>query len=120
MAPASGRGLTTIPPLAAPVRLSSAADYGRLRGRLAPDVLERFGRHRGVSDGIGDRGVAKEVLKSARVYPPIGQGVTGRVAQHVNVNRKRQLGGFTSSLDHTGDSHAADVAMMLIIKHAFC
>jgi len=36
------------------------------RGRLAPDVLERLRRHRGVANRVRGAGVAKEVLQPPR------------------------------------------------------
>jgi hypothetical protein len=45
------------------------------RGRLAPHVLERLGRHCGVAHRVGDAGVAQEVLQPARVHALGGQGI---------------------------------------------
>lgn len=82
-------------------------DYGRLRGRLAPDVFERLRRHRGIAYRVRNAGMTQEVLEPARVHASVGQGVAGRMSDHVDVNRKRQLGDFTGSLDHARDAHAA-------------
>jgi hypothetical protein len=75
-------------------------DYGRLGARLAPDVFERLRRHRGIAYRVRYAGVAKEVLQPSRIHASVGQGIPGRMADHVDVNRKRQFGGATGSLDH--------------------
>jgi len=61
--------------------------------------------------------MTQEVLQSARVHASVGQGVTGRMPQHVNVNRKRQLGGLTGALDHAGDPHSAERLRALVYEN---
>jgi hypothetical protein len=56
-------------------------DYGRLRGRLAPDVFERFRRHCGIPYRVCDAGVAKEVLEPPRIHASVGQRVSGRMPE---------------------------------------
>jgi hypothetical protein len=92
-------------------------DYGRLRGRLAPDVFERFRRHCGIAYRVCDAGVAKEVLEPPRIHASVGQRVSGRMPDHVDVNRKRQLGGLTGSLDHARNAHAAERLAALVDEH---
>src|SRR5262249_15415595 len=84
---------------------------------LAPNVPERLRTHCCVADGIGDAGVTKEVLESPRVHATVGEGVTGRMAQHVNMDRECQLGCFTGPLDHASDAHAAKWLTALIDEH---
>jgi transposase len=86
-------------------------------GRLAPDVLERLRRHRGIAYRVRDAGVAKEVLQSPRIHASVGQGIAGRMPDHVDVNRKRQLGGFTGSLDHACNPHATKRLASLVHEH---
>ena len=61
--------------------------------------------------------MAQEVLEPSRVHASIGQGVSGRMPDHVDVNRKRQLGGFTGSLDHAGDPHATERLTALVYEN---
>jgi hypothetical protein len=42
--------------------VSPATNFGPLRGRLAPDVLERLGRHRGIAHRVRNAGMTQEVL----------------------------------------------------------
>ena len=86
-------------------------------GKLSPNVFEGLRAHRGVFDRVGDRGVAEEVLQSPCVHTLACQGVAGRVPQHVNMNRERQLSGLARSLDHPRDSHAAERLAALVHKH---
>ena len=83
--------------------LASAAFSGRMRRALAPHALERFRRHDGVA--YHDAGVAQEVLQPACVYSFRRQGIPSRMPQHVNVNRKRQVGDLATPLDHASDAH---------------
>jgi hypothetical protein len=41
-----------------------------IAGRLAPDVLERLRRHRGIAYRVRYAGVAKEVLQPPRIHAP--------------------------------------------------
>jgi hypothetical protein len=43
--------------------------------------------------------MAEEVLQAACVHTLGGQRITGRVAQHVDVNRERQVGDLTGQSD---------------------
>jgi hypothetical protein len=61
--------------------------------------------------------VAKEVLQSPRIHASVGQGIPGGMADHVDVNRKRQLGGFTGSLDHARNPRAAKRLASLVHEH---
>jgi hypothetical protein len=61
--------------------------------------------------------VAKEVLESPRIHASVGQRVSGRMSDHVNVSRKRQLGGFTRSLEHARYTHAAERLASLVHEH---
>jgi hypothetical protein len=58
------------------------------RGRLAPDVFKRLRRHRGIAYRVRNAGMAKEVLQSARIHASVGQGIAGRMPDHVNVKCK--------------------------------
>ena len=60
---------------AAAITLGGMLSRGPLRGRLAPHVLERLGRHCGVAHRVGDAGVAQEVLLPARVHALGDQGI---------------------------------------------
>jgi hypothetical protein len=49
-------------------------------------VLERLRTHCRVADGVRDAGVAQEVLQPPSVHAFGGQGVAGRMPDHVDVN----------------------------------
>jgi hypothetical protein len=52
--------------------------------------------------------VPEEVLEASGVPSPTSQCISGRVAQHVNVDRKWQLCGLASPLDHASNTHPAE------------
>jgi hypothetical protein len=85
--------------------------------RLAPDVLERLRRHGRVFYGVRDRGAPEKVLQASCVHSPRRLCVSRRMAQHVDVNRQRKLGGFPSPLDHAADAHAREWVTALVDEH---
>ena len=87
------------------------------RQKSAPDVLERLRRHRRVPHRIGDRGVSKIVLEPPRIHSATRQCVSCRMAQHVNVDRERQLGGLASPLNHASDAHAPEGVAALVHEY---
>src|SRR5271156_4175246 len=82
-----------------------------------PDILERLGRHRGVTQRVCDAGVAKKVLQASRVHAPPSQGIARAVSEHVDVHRERQLGSLARSLNHAPNAHAAEWMASLIHEH---
>ena len=88
-----------------------------MRRALAPHVLERFRRHGGVAYLVGDAGVAQEVLQPACIHSFRRQGIPGRMPQHVNVNRKRQVGDLATPLDHASDAHTAERLSALVHEY---
>jgi hypothetical protein len=91
-------------------------DYGRLRGRLAPDVFERLRRHRGIAYRVRDAGVAKEVLQMRRMSIPF----TARARSRSNAAPCGRDSGtpashFPGTLDQAGDAHAAERLTALVL-----
>jgi hypothetical protein len=52
--------------------------------------------------------MAKPILNCPRIHSLGRQGVSGRVPQHVHMNRERQFGGLASPFDHAADAHATE------------
>jgi hypothetical protein len=80
----------------------------------APDVPERLRRHCGAANCIGDRSMPEVVLEAPRIHSAGCQCVSPRVAQHVDVNRERQLSGLASAFYHASDTHSAKRLTTLI------
>ena len=51
----------------------------------------------------------EEVLEPPCVHSPGRQSVSGRVAEHVDVDRERQPSGLASPLDHASNAHPAEL-----------
>jgi hypothetical protein len=67
---------------------------------VAPEIPERLGGKRSVSDGVPDVLTAQIILDRARIVPVTGELVAGAVPQHVGMNLEGQPGLLTSPLDH--------------------
>src|SRR5262245_8596380 len=61
--------------------------------------------------------MAQKVLQSPRVHALARQSVARRMPKHVRMDRERQLGSDTSSLDHTSNAHALEWLPSLIDEH---
>jgi hypothetical protein len=60
--------------------------------------------------------MAEIVLEPPRIHSLARQRVSGRVAEHLDVNRERQLSGLASTFNHAGDTHAPKCLAPLIDK----
>src|SRR4030081_1681178 len=81
--------------------LMSAVSHPRgLPDLILPETLEAIRRQSGVAHRRGNRPVTEIMLDRASVLPVVGQLVPAAVAQHVAVNEKAELGGFTGTGDH--------------------
>jgi len=58
--------------------------------------------------------MAEEVLEPPGIHSPGRQGVTRRVAQHVNMDREGKPGGFASPFYHAPDAHTAERLAALV------
>ena len=67
---------------------------------ILPETLEAIRRQSGVPHRRGHRPVTEIMLDRASVLPIVGQLVPTAMAQHVAVNEKAELGGFTGTGDH--------------------
>jgi hypothetical protein len=63
--------------------------------------------------------MAEKVLEPARVHALRGQGIAGRVPQHVDVNRERQPRGFAGMFNLARNTHAPERLAALIDEHIF-
>ncbi len=54
------------------------------------------------------------MLKSPGVHSASRQCVSGRVPEHVDVNRERQPSGFASPLNHASNAHPAERLAALV------
>jgi hypothetical protein len=68
--------------------------------RSSPEVFEPARRQLGVSHRVLDVAVAEVSLQRPRIVALVGQRKAARVAQHVRMSRKAQLGLDTSALHH--------------------
>ena len=58
--------------------------------------------------------MAEVMLEAARIHSASRKGVAGRVPEHMDVDRERQLGGFAGAFDHARDAHAAERLATLV------
>ena len=73
------------------------------RGSIPPEILEPRRAQLCVARGVRDRQVAKPIFDRPGIDPVVGQLVAARVAQHVEVDRQRQLGAVAGVLDQPVD-----------------
>jgi hypothetical protein len=80
----------------------------------APDVLEGLRRHGGVADGVGDRGMAEEVLEPACVHSSGRQCVSRRMPQHMDMHWERQPSSLAGPFNHASNAHPAEGLAALV------
>ena len=73
------------------------------RGSIPLEILEPRRAQLCVARGVRDRHVAEPILDRPGIDPVVGQLVAARVAQHVEVDRPRQLGAVADVLDQPVD-----------------
>ena len=57
------------------------------------------------------------MLKASGVHPLVRQGVAAGMAEHVHMNRKRNVGGFASPLNEPGNAHPLERVATLVYEH---
>src|SRR5262245_63923276 len=70
-----------------------------MAGASAPEILEPSGRQLGVAHRVLDVLVPEICLQRARVVASIGQRVTGRMAEHVRMDRKGHASALTDAAE---------------------
>ena len=79
----------------------------RGRSGSSPDILKRLRRHGRVAHRVRDRRVAEVVLQATCIHSFGRQGITGGVAQHVDVYGERQPRSRASALYEACNAHTA-------------
>ncbi len=73
---------------------------------VLPEILEPIGSHFGVPHRVHDVLVAHVVLERPGIVPVVGELIARRMPQHMRMDRKWELGGFSGPGDRFEESRS--------------
>jgi hypothetical protein len=83
----------------------------------APEIPKPIGRQPGVAHRVLDILVPKVMLQGAGIVAVVGQFEAAGMAQHVRMDRKRQLGGLAEPCNQMMEAERAQRAATLRDEH---